>query len=109
MNTVAIVLSVDPERAEEFEAGFREHEFPVWSDLLERGVLARASLSRLDISSHRVDGATQYLVVAVFHDPEGHHAHDGHPGFRAWDERAEQYQVADPLAFGGDHVVEIGG
>jgi hypothetical protein len=109
MNTVGIVLSVDSGRAEEFERAFRENEFPVWKDLHERGVLMRASLNRLDISSHRVDGSTQYLVVAVFIESEGHHEHDSHPGFKAWDEMAEQYQVAAPLAFGGDAVVEIGG
>jgi hypothetical protein len=108
MNTVGIVLSVDRARAGEFERAFREHELPVWRDLHDRGILMRASLNRLDISSHGVEGSTQYLVVAVFHESEGHHAHDNHPGFRAWDEMAEQYQIASPLAFGGDAVIQIG-
>ena len=109
MNTVAIVLSVDRERTEEFERGFRENEFPVWQDLHRRSVLVKASLSRLDITSRGVEGAVQYLVVAVFKESGGHQEHDSHPGFKSWDERAEQYQVAAPLAFGGDNVVEIGG
>ena len=33
METVAVVLSVGKDRVEEFEAGFREHELPVWQDL----------------------------------------------------------------------------
>jgi hypothetical protein len=66
METVAIVLSVGEDRVDEFEAGFREHEVPVWKDLQLRGLLARASLNRLDISSRAVDGATQYLVVVTF-------------------------------------------
>jgi hypothetical protein len=108
VNTVAIVLSVGRDRTEEFERGFREHELPVWEDLQGRGTLIRASLNRLDITSHRIEDAQQYLVVAVFAEEEGHHEHDSHPGFRAWDEMAEAYQVAQPLAFGGDAIVHIG-
>jgi hypothetical protein len=102
------VLSVGADRVEEFEAGFREHELPVWKDLEDRGLLMRASLSRLDISSHAVGGATQYLIVTVFATGEGHHAHDAHPGFKAWNAIADAYQVGDPLAFGGETVLRLG-
>ena len=81
METVAIVLSVGEDRREAFEAGFRAHEVPVWADLESRGLLASASLNRLPISSRPVGGVMQYLIVAVFHTGEGHHAHDDHPGF----------------------------
>jgi hypothetical protein len=107
METVAIVLSVGEDRTEAFEAGFRAHEVPVWADLESRGLLASASLNRLDISSRPVDGAVQYLIVAVFHTGEGHHAHDDHPGFKAWNEIADAYQVGDPMAFGGETVVRF--
>ena len=40
METVAVVLSVGTDRVDEFEAGFREHELPVWEDLQTRGLLA---------------------------------------------------------------------
>ena len=33
METVTVVLSVGRDRVDEFEAGFREHELPVWRDL----------------------------------------------------------------------------
>ena len=108
METVAIVLSVGADRVEKFEAGFREHEVPVWEDLRVRGLLARATLNRLDISSRPVDGATQYLVVVTFTSGEGHHVHDGHPGFKAWNEIADAYQVGEPLAFGGETVIAFG-
>ena len=62
METVAVVLNVRNEHVEAFEAGFREHELPVWRDLKDRGLLDRATLNRLDISSRPVEGATQYLV-----------------------------------------------
>jgi hypothetical protein len=107
METVAVVLSVGREHQETFEQGFREHEVPVWQDLQERGVLARATLSRLDISSHEVEGAVQYLVVAIFETGEGHHEHDDHPGFKAWNKRADAYQIAPPLAFGGETIVRL--
>jgi hypothetical protein len=108
METVAVVLSVGKDRVEEFEAGFRQHEVPVWKDLQARGLLADASLNRLDISSNPVKGATQYLVVAVFTSDEGHHAHDDHPGFKAWNEIADTYEVGGALAFGGETVVQLG-
>jgi hypothetical protein len=108
MHTAAIILSVATDKAEEFERGFREHEYRVWEDLHSRGQMVRASLQRLEITSHDVNDSVQYMVVAVFpgHD---HDAHDSHPGFRKWDERAEQYQVAQPLAFGGETLIQIGG
>jgi quinol monooxygenase YgiN len=107
METVTVVLSVGRDRVEEFEAGFRKHELPVWKDLQARGLLADASLNRLDISSNPVKDAVQYLVVAVFTSDEGHHAHDDHPGFQAWNEIADTYQVGGALAFGGETIVRL--
>ena len=108
METVAVVLSVGNDHVEAFEAGFQEHEVPVWEDLRTRGLLARATLNRLDISSRPVKGATQYLIAVTFTSGEGHHAHDDHPGFKAWNEIADTYQVGEPLAFGGETVVALG-
>jgi hypothetical protein len=107
VETIAIVLSVGKDQVDAFEEGFRTHEVPVWADLERRGLLANASLSRLDISSRSVEGAVQYLVVAVFHTGEGHHAHDSHPGFEAWNKLADTYQVADALAFGGETIERL--
>jgi hypothetical protein len=109
METVTVVLSVGNDRTKAFEAGFREHEVPVWQDLQRRGLLLQATLNRMDISTDPVAGATQYLVVAIFATGEGHHTHDEHPGFKAWNEIADAYQVADPLAFGGETVVSLEG
>lgn len=108
MQTITVVLSVGQDHIEAFESGFREHEVPVWEDLRDRGLLIRASLTRLDISSRPVEGATQYLVVAVFATDEGHHEHDHHPGFEAWNQIADTYQVSGAMAFGGDTIVQLG-
>ena len=107
METVAVVLSVGKDRVEAFESGFREHELPVWQDLEARGLLIDATLNRMDISSHPVEGAVQYLVVAIFATGEGHHAHDAHPGFEAWNTIADTYQVGGAMAFGGETVVHL--
>ena len=109
METVAIVLSVGNDRVDEFEAGFRAQEVPIWEDFRDRGVLVRASLNRLDISSSQVTDATQYLVVVTFAGSEGHHLHDRDPRFDAWNRQADAYQVAEPLAFGGETVLAVGG
>lgn len=108
MQTVGIVLNVGRDQAEEFERGFREHESPTWADLHSRGLLTMATLSRLDITTKRVDGAVQYLVVAIFSTDEGHHAHDDDPRFKAWNERADAYQIAEPFVFGGETIVSEG-
>ena len=47
------------------------------------------------------------MVVAVFATGEGHHAHDSHPGFQAWNEIADTYRLEDAMAFGGETVVQL--
>jgi quinol monooxygenase YgiN len=106
MQTIGIVLNVGSAQTAEFEAGFREMELPTWLELRDRGLLRMATLTKLDISTRKVDGAVQYLVVAIFDDDEGHHAHDQHPRFEEWNKRADAFQVAEPFVFGGDTIVE---
>lgn len=108
MQTIGIVLNVGTDQAEKFERGFREMEAPIWQDLHARGVLTMATLTRLDISTRKVDAAAQYLVVAIFASDEGHHLHDNDPRFTAWNERADAYQIAEPFVFGGDTIVNVG-
>ncbi len=108
METIAVVLSVGKDQVAEFEQGFRDHELPIWKDFNGRGVMLSASLSKLDISSRSVDGATQYLIVVVFASGEGHHEHDNDPRFNAWNAKADAYQVGEPLAFGGETIVRVG-
>jgi quinol monooxygenase YgiN len=105
MQTIGIVLNVDQEQADAFESGFREMEAPIWADLHTRGLLIMATLTRLDISTKKVDRAAQYLVVAIFATDEGHHEHDNDPRFDAWNKQADAYQVVEPFVFGGDTLV----
>jgi hypothetical protein len=108
MQTIGIVLNVGANETEAFERGFREMEAPIWQDLHGRGLLTMATLTRLDISTRTVDGAVQYLVVAIFASDEGHHVHDSDPRFEAWNRRADAYQVEQPFVFGGDTIVHVG-
>ena len=108
MQTVGIVLNVGADQASDFEEGFRSQEAPIWADLHARGLLVMATLSRLDITTQPIDGAVQFLVVAIFATDEGHHAHDQDPRFKAWNERADTYQIAGPYVFGGDTIVNVG-
>jgi quinol monooxygenase YgiN len=108
MQTIGIVLNIDQEQADAFESGFRDREAPIWADLHTRGLLVMATLTRLDISTKSVEGAAQYLVVAIFASDEGHHAHDGDPRFEAWNKQADAYQLAEPYVFGGDTIVSEG-
>ncbi len=108
MQTIGIVLNVDSAQTEDFERGFREQEAPIWNDLQSRGLLVMATLTRLDISTRKVDGAVQYLVVAIFATDEGHHVHDNDPRFEAWNRRADGFQITEPYVFGGDTIVNVG-
>jgi heme-degrading monooxygenase HmoA len=105
MQTIGIVLNVGEDQAEAFERGFREMEAPIWADLHARGLVVMATLTKLDISTRKVDGAAQYLVVAIFATDEGHHEHDNDPRFEAWNKRADAYQIAEPFVFGGDTII----
>ena len=107
METISVILNVRTDQVDEFLAGFRTHEVPVWEDLTRRGLLLRASISKLDISSRPVAGSTQFMIVAVFATGEGHHEHDRHPGFEAWNQIADAFQVGQPMALGGETVIAI--
>jgi hypothetical protein len=108
METIAVVLSVKPDQVDAFEAGFREHELPIWNDFHARGVMTRASLTRMDISSVPRGDAIQYLIVVEFATGEGHHLHDNDPRFNAWNRMADAYQVGDGIALGGETLLQIG-
>jgi hypothetical protein len=107
METIAVVLSVKPDQVTAFEAGFREHEVPIWKDFRDRGVLLRASITKMDISTVARGDAVQYLIVAVFADGQGHHLHDNDPRFQAWNKMADAYQVGDGIALGGETFLEV--
>jgi hypothetical protein len=108
METIAVVLSVKPDQVEAFEAGFREHELPIWEDYRARGILVTASIAKMDISTAPRADAVQYLVAVVFRDGEGHHLHDNDPRFNTWNEIAEAYQVGGGMAFGGETLIRVG-
>lgn len=109
METIAVVLSVRPDQVEAFEAGFREHELPIWQDFQARGVLTAARIARMDISSVPRGDAVQYLIVVDFPTGEGHHLHDNDPRFQAWNQLADAYQVGDGMAFGGETFLSVTG
>ena len=108
MESVGIVLNIYSEKADEFEQAFRENELPTWQDFFGRSRMLVATLNRMDISTRKVDGAVQYLLVVVFPDDQGHHEHDNDPRFQAWNEKADVYQIAQPFVFGGEAVVSVG-
>jgi hypothetical protein len=109
MHTASIVLNIAADKADEFQAGFKEYELPTHHDLYERGLLVMSLLARIsDISTQPVDGAVQYLVTAIFHSMEGHTAHDSDPRFKKWNRTADAYQVEGPFVFGGDTIAVVG-
>jgi hypothetical protein len=108
MDTISVVLSVKPDEVEAFEAGFREHELPIWQDYHARGIMLNASIAKMDISSVRRGDAVQYLIVVHFATDEGHHLHDADPRFKEWNQIADRYQSGDGMAFGGATLLSVG-
>ena len=108
METVGIVLNVGRDHMEDFERGFRQHELPIWDDYVSRGIMLHASLTKMEVSTQRVEGAVQYLISVAFADSEGHHIHDDDPRFQAWNEIADTFQVAPPIVTGGEVIVSAG-
>ena len=109
METISVVLSVKPDQVEAFESGFREHELPIWQDYHARGIMASAAIAKMDISSVPRGDAVQYLIVVAFATGEGHHLHDNDPRFNEWNRIADQYQVGDGMAFGGETLMSVPG
>jgi hypothetical protein len=105
---VGIVLNIGSDWVDEFEAGFRQHELPIWEDFVARGVMLHASLTRMDISTQPKAGAVQYLISVTFADEEGHHLHDSDPRFQAWNEMADAFQIASPIVTGGEIIISSG-
>jgi hypothetical protein len=70
--------------------------------------MLHASLTKMDISTQRVEGAVQYLISVAFADGEGHHIHDADPRFQAWNEIADAFQIAPPIVTGGEVVMSAG-
>ncbi|HEX6222560.1 MAG TPA: hypothetical protein VF115_15820 [Acidimicrobiia bacterium] len=108
MEAVGIVLNIGSDHVAEFEEGFRRHEVPVWADFVDRDIMVEASLTRMHISTQPVEGAVQYLISVIFADDEGHHLHDADPRFQAWDQIAEDFQVAPPIVTGGEIIFSAG-
>ena len=108
MDTVSVVLSVKADQVDAFEAGFREHELPIWEDFHARGIMLSAAIARMDISSAPRAGAVQYLISVQFATGEGHHLHDNDPRFQAWNELADGYQIGGGMAFGGATLMSVG-
>ena len=108
MEAISIDLSIDRDRVDDFEQGFRQHELPIWEDYVSRGIMLHASLTKMDISTQPVTGAVQYLISVAFATGEGHHLHDADPRFKAWNEIADAFQVASPTVTGGEVILSAG-
>lgn len=108
METIAVVLSVKSEQVDAFEAGFKEHELPIWHDYEAEGVMTRATLTKVDAAFASRPDAVEYLIVVEFATGEGHHRHDADPRFEAWNRIADTYQLDKAMAFGGETILKVG-
>jgi hypothetical protein len=99
--TNAIVIRIRKDQAAEFERLFEAEELTVWDDLAARGVLLRASLTRVGFGSEESEDYRCYLIIAEFPSMAGHSAHDDDPRFKAFLKKARAFQPEGPSVWGG--------
>jgi hypothetical protein len=99
--TNAIVIRIRNEQADEFERLFEAEELRVWDDFAERGILLRASLTRVAFGSEESDEYRCYVIVAEFPSMAGHTAHDNDARFNAFLAKARAFQPKGPSVWGG--------
>jgi phage gpG-like protein len=110
--TNAIILRISRDRAAEFEKLFEAEQYPNWKKHHASGGLLSASLTRVEYGSEEDDAKTgayvNYIVYAKLTGMDAHTAHDDDPEFKAYDEKAEDFQPEGPSVYGGTTIFEIG-
>jgi hypothetical protein len=101
-----IVLHISADRATEFEALFERDELKRWDDYTKRGRFVEARLIRCRYSALESDGTQDYVLHVVTADEHAHHEHDDDPGFKAYNELADEFQPEEPTVTFGDLVFE---
>ena len=101
-----IVLHVAADRTKDFEALFERDELKRWEDYTGRGRFLEARLIRCRYSALQSDGIQDYVLHVVTADEHAHHEHDEDPGFKDYNERADEFQPEEPTVTFGDLVFE---
>ncbi len=101
-----IVLHIARDRAEEFERLFEADELKRWDDYTTRGRFVEARLIRCRYSALASEGVQDYVLQVVTADEHAHHEHDDDPGFKAYNEKADELQPEEPTVTFGELVFE---
>lgn len=101
-----IVLHIAADRAKEFEKLFEHDELKRWDDYTARGRFVEARLIRCRYSALEPKGVQDYVLQVVAADEQAHHEHDEDPSFKAYDQRAEEFQPEGPTVTFGDLIFE---
>jgi hypothetical protein len=101
-----IVLHIEKDRAEDFEALFEKDELKRWDDYTKRGRFVEARLIRCRYSALQSEGIQDYVLQVITADERAHHEHDDDPGFKAYNEKADEFQPEGPTVSFGDLVFE---
>jgi hypothetical protein len=99
--TNAIVIRIRKDQVAEFERLFEAEELALWDDFAARGVLLRASLTRVGFGSEESEDYRCYVIIAEFPSMAGHTAHDDDPRFKAFLKKARAFQPEGPSVWGG--------
>jgi len=101
-----IVLHIDADRTKEFEALFERDELKRWDDYTSRGRFVEARLILCRYSALASKGIQDYVLHVVTADEHAHHEHDEDPGFKSYNELADEFQPEEPTVTFGDLVFE---
>ena len=101
-----IVLHIAKDKSKEFEKLFESDELKRWDDYTKTGRFVEARLIRCRYSALESEGIQDYVLHVVTADEHAHHEHDQDPGFKAYDEKAEEFQPEGPTVTFGDLIFE---
>src|SRR5258708_32546151 len=96
VQSIAIVLRIAADRADEFEEMFEAEELPIWDDFTARGLFKDCSLTRVTGGGEAPDGIQDYVLHIVATE-KGHSALADDPLIRSLLLRADTLQPQLPM------------
>ncbi len=107
--SMAIILRIAADRAQEFEAMFESEEIPIWEEYTAKRLFLEASLTRVEGGSENPTGTfgggppgiQDYILHVVAADHDAHARHDDDPRFASFLEKAKRLQPMKPLVWFG--------
>ena len=100
--SVAIILRIRAEEADNFERMFEQHVVPLWHEYKEAGKFIHATLTPATDGSEMDPGVSQYILYVETPSRAGHNEWDSDPRFLEFLPQAKALQPEEPLVWLGE-------